>query len=625
MSGSRSDADYQRYVDALRALGVEPGPGATADAIKRAHRVRVRECHPDYYPGDAEKAAEAQRVNHAKDVLDAMAKDGRLAQYNNKAERDRRTGGGDAPPPAMPTLVILVVLGVAGAGKTRGWAQTTAQAHARQPGVLGGALHILFACPTIALMEQTAAMLAAAGLAAPIVHMLHSRNTKGGVGPALDKLYPTLPANLDVLVMVTHAALFERPLTPHPGEWDLVIDEVPDTVQFIEIGGQVTHWHLTRHLDAFPLADTELYQLVPKDDDTFYRMGWIARIAVNQPYDGGLAHYQELARALLYGRTVLVRRDQWDELTAEWAQRIVRARTAYAGHLDALTLVPPIWFREYRSVTMMGARAMTHLTTLIWQRLWQVEFRPDRRFDLPLRHSARQSRRTVVHYIYDEPVTRAFLATKAANGDSMFLATCDAVARFHARLRYKPFLWSAPQAGEDREHGVKDTFWAERGIDVRRVNAFDPKLRLPGRTHGLNHEIFQSTYNVALLSVVNFTPAQYDLLHRLTLTDAEIDKATMLDVAYQDALRCNLRLAGDDHAIHITVLDRPTADDLATMFEDVRILRYPDARVPVRRRKRGAGRPASGQPQQTSTQRSRAFRARRAAQRAQAAEQKRET
>ena len=76
---------------------------------------------------------------------------------------------------------------------------------------------------------------------------------------------------------------------------------------------------------------------------------------------------------------------------------------------------------------MMGARALTHLTTLIWQKQWHVRFEPDRRFNLPLRHSGRQSKRTAIHYIYEESVTRAFLARKA-NGETMFMATCEAVA-----------------------------------------------------------------------------------------------------------------------------------------------------------------------------------------------------
>ena len=146
--------------------------------------------------------------------------------------------------------------------------------------------------------------------------------------------------------MITHNALFERPLPPQPGDWDLVIDEVPDTVQFISIEGQETHYHLTRHVDVVPLPDSDLYQLVPKTDNPFYRMGWIAQIAINRPFDGGLEHYQELARALLYGRTVIVRRDQWDELTPSGAAHGAGPRPTRRPPRRA-DLVPPHWFRQF--------------------------------------------------------------------------------------------------------------------------------------------------------------------------------------------------------------------------------------------------------------------------------------
>jgi hypothetical protein len=143
------------------------------------------------------------------------------------------------------------------------------------------------------LLEQTAATLEEGGFiradrqhpTRPL-HVLHSRNTKAGVAPALDALYAVLKAqpNRDAAVHITHTALFERPIAPNPELWDLVIDEVPDTVSFLSIDGQVTHWHLTRHLDARPMPDRDLYQLVPKDDDEFYRMGWIRRIAINRPF-----------------------------------------------------------------------------------------------------------------------------------------------------------------------------------------------------------------------------------------------------------------------------------------------------------------------------------------------------
>jgi hypothetical protein len=264
--------------------------------------------------------------------------------------------------------------------------------------------------------------------------------------------------------------------------------------------------------------------LLNGNDETAMRQ--LARIARNDPYDAGLEHLKDLARALVHAHTILVPADQWDELTSP---RMPGTKLQFAGHLDVMTIVPPTWFQHYRSVTVMGARCLSHLTTLVWQRIWHVEFHETDRFNLPRKHNARQAARLTIHWLFEERTTSSFLARKATRGRTTFLATCEAVARFHAG---KPFLWSAPQPGDGRQHGVRDDFWQRHG---EQLPAFDPMLRLPGRTHGLNHPRFLQIYDVALLSVTNFSPNQHEMLHALTLTDAEIDRALSFDVAYQDA------------------------------------------------------------------------------------------
>jgi hypothetical protein len=61
MSG-RPD-DFQRYLDALSELGLPPG--ASISDTRKAHKAMLRTCHPDLWPDDAEKAAQAQRCNIA--------------------------------------------------------------------------------------------------------------------------------------------------------------------------------------------------------------------------------------------------------------------------------------------------------------------------------------------------------------------------------------------------------------------------------------------------------------------------------------------------------------------------------------------------------------------------------
>jgi hypothetical protein len=541
MSGQPSE--FQRYVELLARLGL--APGANIDAIRKAWRERMRQVHPDRFPGNKAKEQQAKALNEARDRLEEMAKDGRLQTFATVAERTRRTGGTDTIG-GTPSFTVLVVIAPAGTGKTLGWVKSVSLRGSRRPAVLvREPLHIVMASPTISLIDQTASELALRGLQAPLVKVIHSENVKGSVSEAMRAYYDLTPATKETILLCSHQAIFDNPLPRDPSNWDIVFDEMPDCVTFLQIDAPDTHFLLTNHVTVSPLPGSRLYHLSPQGDE--YSMGRLNRIAINRPVDGGLTHLQNLARALVHGHTVLVPAPQWAELLVK---KSAREQTDYAGHLDILVIVPPVWFQQYRSVTMMGARCLSHFTALVWRKIWQVEFREDNRFNLPRKHSSAQSRRLTIAWIFEERVTRAFLARRSPNHSNLFMATCESAAKFYDG---KPFLWSAPQYGDDKEHGVQDAFWSRRDSDY--PDAFHPSLRLPGRTHGLNRPKFLDTYNVALLSVVNLTPAQYELLYQLELTNDEIDMALAFDVAYQDMARCNIRLTDSNHTCHVTVLD----------------------------------------------------------------------
>jgi hypothetical protein len=599
-------SDFEKYLAALAALGLPAG--TPIKAVRRKFRQMMRDVHPDLHPGDKAKEAAAKTINDAMNTLDAMSRDGRSQMFSTMAERRRRTGHSDSIRAlgAPPLLVVRLIMAPAGAGKTRAWVRSVADARKS-----GERLHIILASPTIDLTDQTARELAKNGVRAPVTYVVHSQVAGGNsVAVMMRTYFQATAAEQDAVLLCTHAAVVDTPLPPDPERWDLTFDEMPDFVTFLSIDAPITHVHLTANV--LPEAiDDRLYHLKPSEDNSALER--LSRIANNRPHDGGLVHLQDLARALIHGHIVFVPISQWIELFQS-------RRYRHAGHLDALIVVPPTWFRQYRSVTMMGARCTTHLTALIWRKIWGVEFREDSDFDLPRMHTRQQADRLTIRWLFEERATRAFLSRKALIGGTLFSGACCAVARYYAGREY---LWSAPQPGDDKEHGVADNFW--RRLELEPADAFDPNLRLPGRTHGLNRERFLQTCNVALLQVINLTPQQYELLYQFGLTNEEIDKALAFDVAYQDMTRCNIRISDGTHDVDVTVLDQRTALELAESFAGCRVLRYPDDLIPSGLPQSNRRGPAPSGSAMTSTQRSRAYRARQAALRAQRQERKRES
>ena len=107
---------------------------------------------------------------------------------------------------------------------------------------------------------------------------------------------------------------------------------------------------------------------------------------------------------------------------------------------------------------------------------------------LPSEHT--NGHRLTLRYFFEDRATRAMLSRRAQSGGTMQQAMCRSVAEHY---KGRPFLWSLPQSGADG--GVRDNFWkVEDG-------AFRPKLRLPGRSFGLNQ--WREHHNLALLSVIN--------------------------------------------------------------------------------------------------------------------------
>jgi hypothetical protein len=614
--------DYDKYIAALALLGLKPG--ASIEDVRKAHRNKLRDCHPDHFPGDKEKEAEAQAVNAARDLLEQMTKDGSALTFAMMAERDRRVGDDDQIPLDGPIILIVnLVIAPAGVGKTRGLVRSVARRGARRPALVpygADPLHIIIASPTIDLTEQTASELAANDVSKP-VKVLHSKNSDK-VGKALLEFYSNVLGIDEAVLLCTHQAIFDTPLPPDPAGWDIVFDEMPDTVKFLEIDAPDTHRFVSEYVTPEPLGEG-VYHLRPHGDEA--TMKRLNRVATNRPFDGGLEHLKEIARALVNGHVVLVQVAQWEEMRNLWTLRANHLQPVYNGHIDVMVLVPPVWFSKYRSVTMLGARCLSHFTALVWSKVWRVVFYAKDLYGLPSKHTDRQSQRLVIWWLFEERATRKFLARKVKDRHcNLFMAACESVAAFYGD---EPFLWSAPLTGPngDKQYGVGNDFWAHHDKGKRSPKAFDTLLRLPGRTHGLNRPTFLDTCNVALLSVVNLTPEQYKLLNHLDLTEDEIDGAMAFDVAYQDMARCNIRLMDSDQGCHVTVLDERIARELADKFPGCHVQRYPPYLVPEGLRRQGKRGPTPSGKAQTSAQRQRAYRTRQAAQRDKQAAINRET
>ena len=487
------------------------------------------------------------------------------AAYDAIKARTRTIAKADTASRGSPVMTdgfeILLVVAIAGAGKTRalaGWLAREVVAH------------VVIAAPTIALITEVAEWFHSFNCSVPVA-VIHSdqggeRSVASRISRWFDEQRKKPNAHGGILVC-THAAMLDLQPPADADRYDVVFDEVPDCFTFATRHLGRAHWWISRFVTAAPFRNGVL-RLQPLDINGS-AFDALSRIARNAPFDEIDALFQQFAAAILDPhRWVLVLKDQWLDLVTPYAPRF------YGGELVVLTVMHPDRFQPWQTVTLMGARAHRSILCLFWGVLFGQRFtaHPILQRGLPSRHA--NGHRLLNRYFWEGRATRTMLAMTAKGGGTMQAAMCRSVAEHFGS---RQFLWSLPQPRDPG--GVRDSFWRAGG------GAFDPRLRLPGRSFGQNRWRHQT--NVALLSVINLTAEQLRLIQSLGIDDADLFDAIAVTIAYQDLFRCNLRQANGSSNVECIVPDLPLALALAEELPGCHVEQMPEQLIPVQAGRRG--------------------------------------
>src|ERR1700712_1979578 len=578
--------------DPYEVLGIKRG--ATLAELKAAYRQLAKQYHPDYYPNDPVKTTKMAEVNAAYDeILDAIRGGGEVPFAGSESKPDS----------VVAPFHIFECSAPAGTGKTRGWSAAMADAsavepftHARFTWPPAHQHREIYASPTIDLAKQTAHTLKEMGVN-HWVCVYSGDGTGASVQGKLAKHFAKVILGQPDIVVCTHAAIVGLPdvVTDRKGlstifdaaDWSLTLDEAPDVVTFLERHWPETRRTLTRWVEAVAYGNG-LMRLVPYDQDgTGQSARRLRALARGGTYteDDGLESFKEPAEAIGNPRKlVLIPEEQWCDLEHKPGDQVWR------GQLDMMAITLPEMYGRFRSFAMLGARIEQSMAHVVWQQVANVRYHahPLQRA-LRQSHSPEQGRRLHIRYMFEPRASRQMLMTPTADGSTMWQAMWEAVVAYFARLASAggeagQFIWSAPRDRKGSVHGVKDTFWNVPQAKHGTYRPFDPHLRLSGKSHGSNK--FRDVHGAALLSIVNFTPMQYHMLHAIGLSNDEIFKAHSYSLIYQDALRTSLRDPAHTEPVHIIVPDRPAAEDLASLFPECTLERLPDDLVPQRAQRR---------------------------------------
>lgn len=395
--------------------------------------------------------------------------------------------------------------------------------------------------PTIALLDQTAALLRSVDPTIP-VSVIHSDAAERPIPEIMEHFRTAMPGRGEVL-LVTHAALLRLPHIRNQANWHLVLDEAPQAFWCANPIRLAAHKHLLLdHVDAEPFT-AGYVRLLPSHA--------IDEMALNRSGD--------MARGVTQTALAHVNSPHWivvaDEENFARFQANAETEPGKVAGLHLYGLLQPSIMDGWKSATLMAAN-LTHTVAYRYWLSWGVRFTPHTHIK-PRYRVHPNGEQLTIYYATERNWSKGLRDKTVDDPERGGVPLLDnIVARVNALHDGRPFAWQAN----------KDV-----GDDL-----FDPMraIRLPHVSHGLNS--FQHFDHAVVLGAMNPTPTQFRVLHDLTqINGEEAADAIYREAAYQTACRCSIRDLSRRAARTMVVADRAAAAFLAERFPGAAVLPLP--------------------------------------------------
>jgi hypothetical protein len=421
------------------------------------------------------------------------------------------------------TLTLYFVDGPCGCWKT-----SVAVRHAHRLARLGK--KVLICQPSIFLISQTLTDLASL---TPEVRFraIHGETSDRVIADIVEHLKHT--AQDGEILFITHAALMLLPYVHRRQDWHVILDEIPQADWCAEFSISDTHRLITDcfaiDTEAANLADNRYVRAVPKDR---FRLEQMAR---NKNCDQVFDIFQQFSNMLISPHwSAYVLDDQYTSLVNGGDKK--RKLLAFA-HLK------PSLLDGFASATVMGACFKQSVLYQLWATSG-VEFRPHKPITKGLRYREHSNGHLLtILYATEEDWSKNFRDKTLTDG--VVTVHDRVVQRVAETFADVPFAWM----------GNKDT-----PDDILKGRG----QRLPNSPFGLN--CYQHLHHAVILSALNPPPAHFSFLDALGFDSREVKRAGYWQAVYQAVMRISPRNPDDTNRKTVIVMDRASAEWLASMF-----------------------------------------------------------
>jgi len=414
-------------------------------------------------------------------------------------------------------------------GPCGSWKTSVAVQYAQNLARLGK--KVLFVQPSIFLIKQTLDDLATR---TPDVRFraIHGETSDRVIADIIDHSKHT-PQDGEIL-FITHSALMLLPYFHRPRDWHLIMDEIPQADWCAEFNIPHTHRLITDcfavDAEAANLADNRYVRAMPKD------RGVLEQMARNKDRDQVYDIFQQFANMLMSPHwSTYVLDNQYTDLINGAGEK--RKLLAFA-HLK------PSLLDGFASATIMGACFKDSVLYQLWS-AQGVKFHPHKAITKGLRYKTHENGHLLtIRYATEEDWSKN-LRDKPIAGVGTVTVRDRVVQRINETFGTEAFVWM----------GNKDTpddIFGGRG------------QRLPNSPYGLNY--YQHIHHVVVLSALNPPPAHFAFLDALGFDSREVKRAGFWQPVYQALMRASPRNPDDANPKTVIVMDRATAEWLASLF-----------------------------------------------------------
>lgn len=429
------------------------------------------------------------------------------------------------------TGAIFSISAPVGAGKTVAITDLCAGAYSSKC--------VVYAAPTIALVEQTAAQLVSKGLKPLVIHSSQAKVSSVGFktpSPTARLIEALRYAPGGSKVVVTHAALLEM-LASERFErdqwlprWTCVIDEETSVV--------------TSHKFRTPEA-----------------IGFSAYSEPLNVVDGELKVRDEYVQEMRLLCRGISTDDSW---TAPNYSKVIARILAplyrvygrlYANHLSAISVIDPAALMDFKEVVIIAGLFEHTLTSLIWEHTFGLDIRPFPHISADsLHHNPHlQGHRMTIRYLMPRGIEAS--GTKLSYGK--VAAEIGAVVAAH--WPGVPFIFACNETLRNSD-GQKIPNPMALPLEANPL-----AVRVPTVCHGRND--YQEHTRVAALAVTQPDTAMVQKVASLAGTTAEDVRGFFrLHTVYQTVGRTSIRVKGTTDPIEVIVLDYSAAKALSRIF-----------------------------------------------------------